>query len=68
MLARLRPTVSWALGVAAMVAMTAIWCLQDADHIVTVATGFALAAVSLGKDIVQADKDSDNACKDSDNA
>ena len=54
---RLRPTVSWALAVAGLVAMTAIWCLDDADHIVTVASGFALAAVSLGKDIVQADRD-----------
>ena len=58
---RLRPTVAWALGVAGLVAMTAIWCLQDADHIVTVASGFALAAVSLGKDIVQADRDDSDA-------
>lgn len=57
MRARFRPTVSLALLVAGLVAMCAIWRLSDPDHVVTVATGFALAAVSLGKDIVQADRD-----------
>lgn len=56
---RIRPTVCWALLVAGAVALCAIWRLTEADHVVTVATGFALAAVSLGKDIVQADRDSD---------
>lgn len=54
---RLRPTVCFALVVAGAVAVAAILRLDDTDHVVTVASGFALAAVSLGKDIVQADKD-----------
>ena len=57
LLDRLRPTVAWALFLAGGVAVAAIFRLQDPDHVVTVATGFSLAAVSLGKDIVQADKD-----------
>lgn len=56
MAGRFRPTVAFALAIGGAVALVAIWRLQNPDHIVTVATGFALASIALGKDIVQADK------------
>ena len=60
MWAKFRPTVGWALLLAGVVAAVAVVRLSDADHVVTVATAYVLAALALGKDIVQADKEKEN--------
>ena len=54
---RIRPTVLASLLFAGAVAIAAICNLGDPDHVVTVATSYVLAALALGKDIVQADRD-----------
>ena len=57
---RFRPTVGWALLLAGVVAGVAVTVLPDPDHIVTVASSYILAALALGKDIVQADRDQED--------